>query len=58
MSINARHLDFIIIIIIISLYPHTLVCKTGRTLKTKLSEVFFGVLGTLLAWLDLQTRSL
>jgi hypothetical protein len=43
MSINARLLDFIIIIII-SLYPHTLVCKTGRTLKTKLSAVFFGVL--------------
>jgi hypothetical protein len=47
MSINARLLDFIIIIII-SLYPHTLVCKTGRTLKTKLSAVFFGVFGTFL----------
>jgi hypothetical protein len=26
-------LDFFIIIIINSLYPHTLVCKPGRTLK-------------------------
>jgi hypothetical protein len=33
MSINARLLDFFIIIIINSLYPHTLVCKPGRTLK-------------------------
>lgn len=52
MSITARLLHFIVI----SLYPHTLVCKTGRTLKQIISGLleFWGVHS---AWLDWERDS-